>query len=111
MTWTKKYVYDMIRRYLNKELATNYRKGRKTSHAGEFESIAIAKRLGIPVIIHDKRARTWAKMERVEPLHPIDLPEIFARKLPREKLIEFLKFHCKMKYEPACKRLEELQHQ
>lgn len=39
----KEYVYKMIRRYLNKELATNYRKGRKTSHAGEFESIALAK--------------------------------------------------------------------
>ena len=104
----REYVYTMIRRCLNKELATNYRRGRKTSHAGEFESIALSKRLKIPVVIHDNRARKWAKMENVESLHPIELPDTFYHKLSKEKLIEFLKFHCKMKYEPACEKLRKL---
>ena len=104
----KKYVYKMIRRYLNKEMATNYIKGRRTSHAGEFESIAVAKRLGIPVVIHDNVARRRAKMENVSSLHPIELPETFHHKLRKEKFIEFLEIHCKMKYQPACEKLEKL---
>jgi len=104
----RKYVYKMIRRYLNKELAINYRRGRKTSHAGEFESIAIAKRLETPVIIHDRIARRWAKMENVPSLHPTELPETFHHKLRKEKFIEFLEIHCKMKYQPACEKLEKL---
>jgi len=105
----KKRVYEMIRRYRDKESAINYRKGRKTFHAGEFELIALAKRLGIPIVIHDNRARQWAKWEHVESLHPIELPDTFRHKLTREKLIEFLTFHCKMKYAPACEKLRELQ--
>jgi len=105
----KNYVYQMIRRYLNKELATDYKRGRRTSHAGEFESIALAKRLETYVVIHDQRARQWAKSERVRSLHPIDVPDIFYRKLPKEKMREFLDFHCRMKYEPACEKLRRLQ--
>jgi len=105
----KDHVYGMIRRHLDKELATNYRRGRKTSHAGEFESIALAKRLGVAVVFHDQRARQWAKLEKVQSLHPIDLPDIFHRKLPKEKMRQFLEFHCKMKYEPACEKLRKLQ--
>jgi predicted nucleic acid-binding protein len=82
----KEYVYQMIRRYLNKELATNYKRGRKTDHAGEFESIALAKRLGTYIVIHDQRARQWAKMEKVQSLHPVDVPDIFRHKLPKEKM-------------------------
>ena len=104
----KTYVYKMIRRYLNKELAINYRRGKKTYHAGEFESIAVAKRLEIPVVMHDNRARKWAKMEKVESFHPIELPETFHRKLEKQKLIEFLEFHCKMQYKPACEKLLKL---
>jgi len=59
----RKYVYEMIRRHLNKELATDYMKGRRGAHVGEFESIALAKRLKIPVVIHDNRGRQWAKWE------------------------------------------------
>lgn len=105
----KEYVYRMIRRHLNnKELATNYRRGRRTANAGEFEAIALSKRLEIPVVIHDKRARTWAKMEGVRSLHPIDLPDTFFHKLSEPKLIEFLKSLCKMRYEPACEKLQKL---
>lgn len=105
----KEYVFRMIRRYLNnKELATNYRRGRKTANAGEFESIALSKRLEIPVVVHDKRARTWARFEHVESLHPVDLPDTFVHKLPTAKLIEFLTYHCKMRYGPACEKLEKL---
>ena len=105
----KEYVYKMIRRYLDKELAINYRRGRRTSHAGEFESIALAKRLEVPVVIHDNRPRQWAKMENVRSLHPIELPDTFRQKLPKEQLIQFLSFHCKMKHEPACEKLRKLQ--
>lgn len=104
----KDYVYRMIRRCLGKELATDYRRGRRTSHAGEFESIALAKCLEIQVVIHDNRARKWAKWEKVESLHPIELPGTFHRKLKREKLIDFLKFHCRMRYESACEELRKL---
>lgn len=105
----KEYVVTMIRRYLNnKELSTNYRRGRKTANAGEFESIALSKRLGIPVVIHDRRARTWARYEHVESLHPVDLPDTFVRKLSTTKYIEFLTYHCKMRYEPACEKLRLL---
>jgi len=105
----KDFVYQMIRRYLNKELATNYRRGRRTSHAGEFESIALAKRFETYVVIHDQRARRWARSERVGSLHPIEVPDIFYHKLPKEKMREFLDFHCRMKYEAACEKLRRLQ--
>ncbi|NWF86800.1 hypothetical protein HXY32_03205 [Candidatus Bathyarchaeota archaeon] len=80
----KDLVYQMIRRHLNKELATNYKRGRKTNHAGEFESIVLAKRLETYVVIHDQRARQWAKLERVRSLHPVDVPDIFYQKLKRK---------------------------
>lgn len=105
----KDFVYQMIRRHLNKELATNYKRGRKTNHAGEFESIALAKRLETYVVIHDRQAGQWAKLERVRSLHPIDVPDIFYHKLSKEKMHEFLDFHCRMKYEPACEKLRKLQ--
>jgi hypothetical protein len=104
----KEYVASMIRRYLNKELSTNYRRGRKTANAGEFESIALSKRLGIPVVIHDRMARTWARYEHVESLHPVELPDTFVHRLSTTKYIEFLTFHCKMRYEPACEKLKLL---
>ena len=105
----KDLVYQMIRRHLNKELATKYKRGRKTDHAGEFESIALAKRLETYVVIHDQRARQWAKLEKVRSLHPIDVPDIFYHKLSKDKMREFLDFHCRMKYQPACEKLRKLQ--
>ncbi len=105
----KEYVCKMIHRYLNnKNLVINYRKGRRTANAGEFELIALSKRLGIPIVIHDKRARRWAKMEHVESLHPIELPDRFHHKLRPSKFVEFLKFHCRMRYQPACDRLNKM---
>lgn len=106
----KEYVSKIIYRYLNnKNLAVNYRKGRKTAYAGEFELITLSKRLRIPIVIHDRRARRWAKMEHAEALHPIELPSTFSHKLSTSKLIEFLRFHCKMRYQPACDQLNKIQ--
>lgn len=104
----RKYVYEMIRRYLNKELATGYMKGRKGAHVGEFESIALAKRLKIPVVIHENRGRQWAKWEGAVLMHPIELPDTFHRKLPIEEIRNFLDYHCRMRYEPACEKLRKL---
>jgi hypothetical protein len=104
----KKFVYDILRHTANKDCATNYKKGRRVRNAGEAEMLALAKRLGVQLVLHDKLACTWARTYKISYIKLVDLPDQL-KSIPVDALIDFYQSLCNQRSsDKACERYSQL---
>jgi hypothetical protein len=104
----KEFVFNILKYCGKKDYAINYRKGRSVKNAGEAETLALAKRFGVSIVLHDKLACNWARTYRIGLIKVIDLPENL-KSIPNEALIEFYGLLCKQRSsDKACERLAQL---
>lgn len=104
----KDFVYILLKNNSGKEYAINYKKGRKVRNAGEAEALALAKRLNIPIVLHDKLACTWARSYKIRLIELVDLPEQL-RYVPIEDLTVLYGNLCKQRSsDKACVKYAEL---
>jgi hypothetical protein len=104
----KEFAYNILRYCSTKDCALSYKKGRKVKNAGEAETLALAKRFEVPIVLHDKLACNWARTYRVSLIKLVDLPDNL-RNVPNESLIEFYGRLCRQRSsDKACEKFARL---
>ena len=104
----KDLAFNILKRGFGKEQAISYRKRGKMKHAGEAEALAIAKRLNVPIVLHENLPIVWCKMCNIAYVKVADLPEKLGP-VPVDNLISFYEGLCKQKSsQKACDKAKEL---
>ena len=104
----KDLAFNILKMGFGKEQAISYKKRGKMTHAGEAEALAIAKRLKIPVVLHEELPCRWCKAYNITYVKVADLPEKLGL-IPIESLISFYEALCKQRSsQKACDKAKEL---
>lgn len=104
----KDFAYNLLRIAFFKDYAISYKRGRKVKHAAEIEALALARRFDSPIVFHEKRISSLARMYNIKSVRLIDLPDK-VKFIPDEELIKFYDTLCKQRSsKEACEKLEEL---